>query len=46
MHEDVDAFFGVLALFIKLRGAYDVEGMSLSLYDWKIQDLDAVAMCQ
>jgi len=30
MHKDIDAFFGVLAQFIKLRDGYDIEGMSLS----------------
>ena len=43
MHEDIDAFFGVLAQSIKLRDAYDIEGMSLSVHDWKIQDHDAEA---
>ena len=40
-HEDIDAFFGVLAQSMKLRDAYDIEGMSLSFHDWKIQHHDA-----
>ena len=26
-HEDIDAFFGVLAQFIRMRDAYYIEGM-------------------
>lgn len=26
-HEDIDAFFGVLAQFIRMRGAYDIESI-------------------
>ena len=28
-HEDIDAFFGVLAQFIRLRDAYDIDGKSI-----------------
>ena len=27
-HEDIDAFFGALAQFIKLRDAYDIQGIT------------------
>ena len=38
-HEDIDAFFGVLAQFIRLRDAYDIDGKSILIGYNQCRDL-------